>query len=78
VHEFDGLGVISGRTNGHICRRSQPLLTDGNDDFFSRPICRASAYRPRLAESSGWKQVLRYCCRVLMSVPRISPCRQNF
>lgn len=34
VHEFDGLGVISGRTNGHICRRTQSLLTDGNDDFF--------------------------------------------
>jgi AraC-like DNA-binding protein len=34
LHEFDGLGVIWGRTNGHICRRTQPLLTDGNDDFF--------------------------------------------
>jgi len=34
LHEFDGLAVISGRTNGHICRRTQPLLTDGNDDFF--------------------------------------------
>jgi AraC-like DNA-binding protein len=33
VHGFDGLGVIWGRTNGHICRRTQPLLTDGNDDF---------------------------------------------
>jgi AraC-like DNA-binding protein len=34
LHEFDGLGVISGRTNGHTCRRTQPLLTDGNDDYF--------------------------------------------
>jgi AraC-like DNA-binding protein len=33
VHGFDGLGVIWGRTNGHIGRRTQPLLTDGNDDF---------------------------------------------
>jgi AraC-like DNA-binding protein len=33
VHEFDGLGVIWGRTNGNIGRRTQPLLTDGNDDF---------------------------------------------
>jgi AraC-like DNA-binding protein len=34
LHEFDGLGVIWGRTNGHICRRTRPLLTDGSDDFF--------------------------------------------
>jgi AraC-like DNA-binding protein len=33
VHGFDGLGVIWGRTNGHIARRTQPLLADGNDDF---------------------------------------------
>lgn len=33
AHRFDGLGVIWGRTNGHIGRRTQPLLTDGNDDF---------------------------------------------
>lgn len=33
AHGFDGLGVIWGRTNGHIGRRTQPLLTDGNDDF---------------------------------------------
>jgi AraC-like DNA-binding protein len=33
VHGFDGLGVIWGRTNGNIGRRTQPLLTDGNDDF---------------------------------------------
>ena len=33
VHEFDGLGVIWGRTNGNIGRRTQALLTDGNDDF---------------------------------------------
>jgi AraC-like DNA-binding protein len=33
VHRFDGLGVIWGRTNGNIGRRTQPLLTDGNDDF---------------------------------------------
>jgi AraC-like DNA-binding protein len=30
---FDGLGVISGQTNGVTCRRTQQLLTDGNDDF---------------------------------------------
>ena len=34
LYEFDGLGVISGRTNGHICRRTQPLLNDGKDDYF--------------------------------------------
>jgi AraC-like DNA-binding protein len=34
LHEFDGLGVISGQTNGHFCRRTQSLLTDGHDDFF--------------------------------------------
>ena len=33
AHGFDGLGVIWGRTNGNIGRRTQPLLTDGNDDF---------------------------------------------
>src|ERR1700733_178506 len=33
VHGFDGLGVIWGRTNGNIGRRTRPLLTDGNDDF---------------------------------------------
>jgi AraC-like DNA-binding protein len=33
VHGFDGLGVVWGRTNGNIGRRTQPLLTDGNDDF---------------------------------------------
>jgi AraC-like DNA-binding protein len=33
AHGFDGLGVIWGRTNGHIGRRTQSLLTDGNDDF---------------------------------------------
>lgn len=33
VHGFDGLGVIWGWTNGNIGRRTQPLLTDGNDDF---------------------------------------------
>ncbi len=33
VHGFDGLGVIWGRTNGNIGRRTQSLLTDGNDDF---------------------------------------------
>jgi len=33
AHGFDGLGVIWGRTNGHTGRRTQPLLTDGNDDF---------------------------------------------
>jgi AraC-like DNA-binding protein len=33
VHGFDGLGVIWGRTNGNIGRRTQPLLNDGNDDF---------------------------------------------
>jgi AraC-like DNA-binding protein len=33
VHGYDGLGVIWGRTNGNIGRRTQPLLTDGNDDF---------------------------------------------
>jgi AraC-like DNA-binding protein len=33
VHRFDGLGVIWGRTNGNIGRRTQPLLTDGNGDF---------------------------------------------
>ena len=33
VHGFDGLGVIWGRTDGNIGRRTQPLLTDGNDDF---------------------------------------------
>ena len=33
VHEFAGLGVISGQTNGHIARRTQSLLTDGHDDF---------------------------------------------
>lgn len=33
VRGFDGLGVIWGRTNGNIGRRTQPLLTDGNDDF---------------------------------------------
>jgi AraC-like DNA-binding protein len=33
VHRFDGLGLIWGQTNGNIGRRTQPLLTDGNDDF---------------------------------------------
>jgi AraC-like DNA-binding protein len=33
VHRFDGLSAIWGRTNGNIGRRTQPLLTDGNDDF---------------------------------------------
>ena len=33
VHRLDGLGVIWGRTDGNIGRRTQPLLTDGNDDF---------------------------------------------
>jgi AraC-like DNA-binding protein len=33
VQGFDGLVVIWGRTNGNIGRRTQPLLTDGNDDF---------------------------------------------
>jgi AraC-like DNA-binding protein len=33
VHGLDGLGVIWGRTNGHIGRRTQSLLTDGNGDF---------------------------------------------
>ena len=33
VHGFDGLSVIWGRTNGNTSRRTQPLLTDGNDDF---------------------------------------------
>jgi AraC-like DNA-binding protein len=32
-YSFDGLGVISGQTNGVTCRRTQQLLTDGNDDF---------------------------------------------
>jgi AraC-like DNA-binding protein len=32
-YSFDGLGVISGQTNGITCRRTQQLLTDGNDDF---------------------------------------------
>jgi len=73
LHEFDGLCVISGRTNGHICRRTQALLPMAMTIIFLRPICRASACHPRLAESFGWKQVLRYCCPVLMSVPKISP-----
>jgi AraC-like DNA-binding protein len=33
LHDFDGLCVISGRTNGHIARRTRPLLADGHDDF---------------------------------------------
>jgi AraC-like DNA-binding protein len=33
LYSFDGLGVISGQTNGITCRRTQQLLTDGNDDF---------------------------------------------
>jgi AraC-like DNA-binding protein len=33
LHSFDGLKVISGRTNGDTCRRTPSLLTDGNDDF---------------------------------------------
>ena len=33
VHEFDGVCVMSAQTNGHICRRTQPLLTDGHDEF---------------------------------------------
>jgi AraC-like DNA-binding protein len=33
VHGFDGLSVIWGLTNGNIGRRTQRLLTDGNDDF---------------------------------------------
>ncbi len=33
MYSFDGLRVISGRTNGDTCRRTQSLLTDGNDDF---------------------------------------------
>jgi AraC-like DNA-binding protein len=32
-YSFDGLGVISGQTNGITCHRTQQLLTDGNDDF---------------------------------------------
>jgi len=32
-YSFDGLGVISGQTNGIRCHRTQQLLTDGNDDF---------------------------------------------
>ena len=32
-YSFDGLGVISGQTNGIICHRTQQLLADGNDDF---------------------------------------------
>lgn len=33
LYAFDGLGVISGQTNGVTCHRTPPLLTDGNDDF---------------------------------------------
>ncbi|MGA2944007.1 MAG: AraC family transcriptional regulator [Xanthobacteraceae bacterium] len=33
LYSFDGLGVISGETDGVTCRRTQPLLADGNDDF---------------------------------------------
>ena len=33
LYSFDGLGVISGQTKGVTCRRTQQLLTDGNDDF---------------------------------------------
>jgi AraC-like DNA-binding protein len=33
VHQFDGLSVMSQQTNGHICRRTRPLLTDGHDEF---------------------------------------------
>jgi AraC-like DNA-binding protein len=33
LHAFDGLCVTSGRTNGHISRRTRLLLGDGNDDF---------------------------------------------
>jgi AraC-like DNA-binding protein len=30
---LNGLDVISGQTNGITCRRTQQLITDGNDDF---------------------------------------------
>ena len=33
AHEFDGLSVMSQQTNGHICRRTRPLLSDGHDEF---------------------------------------------
>jgi AraC-like DNA-binding protein len=33
LHPFDELGVTLGRTNGHVSRRTRPLLSDGNDDF---------------------------------------------
>jgi AraC-like DNA-binding protein len=33
VREFDGLSVMSQQTNGHICRRTRSLLTDGHDEF---------------------------------------------
>jgi AraC-like DNA-binding protein len=33
LHAFDGLCVTSGRTNGHVSRRTRSLLSDGNDDF---------------------------------------------
>jgi AraC-like DNA-binding protein len=33
MHLLDGLALLSGRTEGHLARRSRSLLADGNDDL---------------------------------------------
>ncbi len=33
MQTFGKVRVIQAQTNGLFCRRTQPLLTDGNDDF---------------------------------------------
>jgi AraC-like DNA-binding protein len=52
LYSFDGLGVISGETNGVTCHRTAPLLTDGNDDFL---------FTTNLSGSSLIYQVGREC-----------------
>jgi AraC-like DNA-binding protein len=33
MHVLDGLALLSGKTSGHLARRSRPLLADGDDDL---------------------------------------------
>ena len=43
LYSFDGLGVSTGQTDGHNARRTQPLLSDGNDDFLFTTIVSGSS-----------------------------------
>ena len=67
VHRFDGLGVIWGRTNGNIGRRTQPLLTDGNDDFILGTVlsgCSLPSQVGREFRMDAGTAVLLSCCDV--------------